>query len=240
MNAEKLHNALNYLDDSMILETDKLRHRKKKTVIFRRFISIAACICLIATAVFGIGHMRSIKENTPFDENFEVSKDKGDTPPTPDNSDPSYNPAPPTDESAPEKDPEQDENSESAEESASTDERLPEDSAPADEWMPDEDFPPVEDAPPTEESPPAEEAPSDEKNEPERNIYKLVIKVTHITEDGFKGYVRNENSIFDINEYVTVINEEREKPIKGDTVDVYFSEYDGYTVYAERIFIVKE
>lgn len=235
MNAEKLHDALNYLDDSMILETDKLRHRKKKTVIFRRFVSCAACICLIATAVFGIGHMRSIRENTPFDENFEVSKDKGDTPPTLDNIDPSQDPAPPAeesesaDESVPAQDQEKDEVSESIEESAPTDELLPE-----------EDFPPVEDAPPTEESPPAEEAPSDEKNEPERNIYKLVVKVTHITEDGFKGYVRNKNDIYDINEYVTVINEEREKPIKGDTVDVYFSEYDGYTVYAERIFIVKE
>ncbi|MBE6540594.1 MAG: hypothetical protein E7674_07635 [Ruminococcaceae bacterium] len=226
MNAEKLHDALNYLDDSMILETDKLRHRKKKTVIFRRFVSCAACICLIATAVFGIGHMRSIRENTPFDENFEVSKDKGDTPPTLDNSDPSQDPAPPAeesesaDESVPAQDQEKDEVSESIEESA-----------PADEWMPDEDFPPVDQVPPAEETPPEED---DEKT------YKLVIKVVQITTDGFKGYVRNKNDIYDINEYVTVINEEREKPIKGDTVDVYFSEYDGYTVYAERIFIVKE
>ena len=232
MNAEKLHDALNYLDDSMILETDKLRHRKKKTVIFRRFVSCAACICLIATAVFGIGHMRSIRENTPFDENFEVSKDKADTPPTFDNSDPSHDPAPPAeesesaDESVPAQDQEKDEVSESIEESA-----------PADEWMPEEDFPPVEDAPPTEESPPAEETPPEEDEE---KTYKLVIKVVQITTDGFKGYVRNKNDIYDINEYVTVINEEREKPIKGDTVDVYFSEYDGYTVYAERIFIVKE
>lgn len=238
MNAEKLHDALNYLDDSMILETDKLRHRKKKTVIFRRFISIAACICLIATAVFGIGHMRSIRENTPFDENFEVSKDKGDTPPTLDDGVPDYNPAPPAeesesaDESVPAQDQEKDEVSESIEESAPADERLPEEeSAPADEWMPDEDFPPVDQVPPAEETPPEED---------EEKTYKLVIKVVQITTDGFKGYVRNKNDIYDINEYVTVINEEREKPIKGDTVDVYFSEYDGYTVYAERIFIVKE
>ena len=237
MNAEKLHDALNYLDDSMILETDKLRHRKKKTVIFRRFVSCAACICLIATAVFGIGHMRSIRENTPFDENFEVSKDKGDTPPTLDNIDPSYDPAPPAeesesaDESVPAQDQEKDEVSESIEESASTDELLPEDSAPADESAPEDEGPPVEDAPPSEEAPPEED---------EEETYKLVIKVVQITTDGFKGYVKNKNDIYDINEYVTVINEEREKPIKGDTVDVYFSEYDGYTVYAERIFIVKE
>ncbi|MBR2915845.1 MAG: hypothetical protein IKC06_08615 [Clostridia bacterium] len=242
MNAEKLHDALNYLDDSMILETDKLRHRKKKTVIFRRFVSCAACICLIATAVFGIGHMRSIRENTPFDENFEVSKDKADTPPTPDNSDPSQDPAPPAeesesaDESVPAQDQEKDEVSESIEESAPADERLPEEeSAPADEWMPDEDFPPVDQVPPAEETPPEEDEEKDEEK-----TYKLVIKVVQITTDGFKGYVRNKNDIYDINEYVTVINEEREKPIKGDTVDVYFSEYDGYTVYAERIFIVKE
>lgn len=237
MNAEKLHDALNYLDDSMIMETDKLRHRKKKTVIFRRVVSCAACICLIATAVFGIGHMRSIRENTPFDENFEVSKDKGDTPPTLDNSDPSYDPAPPAeesesaDESVPAQDQEKDEVSESIEESAPTDELLPEDSAPADEWMPDEDFPPVDQVPPAEETPPEED---------EEKTYKLVIKVVQITTDGFKGYVRNKNNIYGINEYVTVISNEREKPIKGDTVDVYFSEYDGYTVYAERIFIVKE
>ncbi|MBO7738028.1 MAG: hypothetical protein J6S77_04900, partial [Clostridia bacterium] len=86
MNAEKLHDALNYLDDSMILETDKLRHKKKKTVIFRRFISVAACICIVATTVFGIGHMRSIKENSPLDENFETSQNNGDIPPAPENS----------------------------------------------------------------------------------------------------------------------------------------------------------
>lgn len=244
MNAEKLHDALNYLDDSMILETDRLRHKKKKTVIFRRFISIAACICIVATTVFGIGHMRSIKENSPLDENFETSQNNGDIPPAPensqstenqppapDNSDPSYNPAPPTDESAPEKDPEQDENSESAEESASTDEGLPEESAPA------EEMPPLEEDPPAEEAPPAEETTPEEDD---KKTYKLVIKVVQITTDGFKGYVRNKNDIYDINEYVTVINEEREKPIKGDMVDVYFYEYDGYTVYAERIFVVKE
>lgn len=237
MNAEKLHDALNYLDDSMILETDKLRHRKKKTVIFRRFVSCAACICLIATAVFGIGHMRSIRENTPFDENFEVSKDKADTPPTFDNSEPSHDPAPPAeesesaDESVPAQDQEKDEVSESIEESAPTDELMPEESAPADESAPEDEGPPEEDAPPSEEAPPEED---------EEKTYKIVIKVVQITTDGFKGYVRNKNDIYDINEYVTVINEEREKPIKGDTVDVYFSEYDGYTVYAERIFIAKE
>jgi hypothetical protein len=254
MNAEKLHDALNYLDDSMILETDRLRHKKKKTVIFRRFISIAACICIVATTVFGIGHMRSIKENSPLDENFEASQNNGDIPPAPensqstenqppapDNSDPSYNPAPPTDESAPEKDPEQDENSESAEESASTDESAPEEeSAPAEEMPPLEEDPPAEEAPPVDQAPPTEDSSSDEKDEPEWRIHKLVVKVTHITEDGFKGYVRNENNIYSINEYVTVISNEREKPEIGGMVDVYFYEYDGYTVYAERIFVVKE
>lgn len=239
MNAEKLHDALNYLDDSMILETDRLRHKKKKTVIFRRFISIAACICIVATTVFGIGHMRSIKENSPLDENFETSQNNGDIPPAPensqstenqppapDNSDPSYNPAPPTDESAPEKEPEEEENSESAEESASTDEGVPE-----------EESAPAEEMPPLEEDPPAEEAPPEEDDE---KTYKLVIKVVQITTDGFKGYVRNKNDIYGINEYVTVISNEREKPEIGGMIDVYFYEYDGYTVYAERIFVVKE
>lgn len=226
MNAEKLHDALNYLDDSMILETDKLRHRKKKTVIFRRFVSCAACICLIATAVFGIGHMRSIRENTPFDENFEVSKDKADTPPTLDNSDPSDDPAPPAeesesaDESVPAEDEEKDETSESYE-----------NSAPADESAPEDEGPPVEDAPPSEEAP--EEAPEDKE-------HQIVLTVTEITENGFKGYITDRNDIYDSNTDVTVIYKGEKLPETGDTVYVYFFGYDKTTVYAERIFIVKE
>lgn len=238
MNAEKLHDALNYLDDSMILETDKLRHRKKKTVIFRRFVSCAACICLIATAVFGIGHMRSIRENTPFDENFEVSKDKADTPPTLDNSDPSDDPAPPAeesesaDESVPAQDQEKDEVSESIEESAPTDELMPEESAPADESAPEDEGPPVEDAPPSEEAPP-EEAPEDKE-------HQIVLTVTEITENGFKGYITDRNDIYDSNTDVTVIYKGEKLPETGDTVYVYFFGYDKTTVYAEQIFIVKE
>ena len=236
MNAEKLHDALNYLDDSMILETDKLRHKKKKTVIFRRFISVAACICIVATTVFGIGHMRSIKENSPLDENFETSQNNGDIPPAPensqstenqppapDNSDPSYNPAPPTDESAPEKDPEQDENSESAEESASTD-----------EWVPEEESAPAEEMPPLEEDPPADAAP------PENTENRLVLKITDITENGFKGCVKDENGIFEKDQTITVIYKGEEQPKEGATVCVYFIEYEKNTVTAESILIVKE
>ncbi len=210
MNAEKLHDALNYLDDSMILETDKLRHKKKKTVIFRRFVSIAACICIVATAVFGIGHMRSIKE-TPIVENFETSQDKGDTPPTLEDSEPNNDPAPPADENAPEKDPEQNENSESVEESASTD-----------EWMPDEDIPPAEEAP------------------PEDTEYRLVLKITDITENGFKGCVKDENGIFEKDQRITVIYKGEEQPKEGATVYVYFIEYEKNNVTAESILIVKE
>jgi hypothetical protein len=235
MNAEKLHDALNYLDDSMILETDRLRHKKKKTVIFRRFISIAACICIVATTVFGIGHMRSIKENSPLDENFETSQNNGDIPPAPensqstenqppapDNSDPSYNPAPPTDESesaeesAPAEDGEKDETSESYE-----------NSAPADESAPEDEGPPVEEAPPSEEA-------------PEDKEHQIVLTVTEITENGFKGYITDRNDIYDSNTDVTVIYKGEKLPETGDTVYVYFFGYDKTTVYAERIFIVKE
>ncbi|MBR4852559.1 MAG: hypothetical protein IKV01_03040 [Clostridia bacterium] len=235
MNAEKLHDALNYLDDSVILETDRLRHKKKKTVIFRRFVSVAACICIVATTVFGIGHMRSIKENSPLDENFETSQNNGDIPPAPensqstenqppapDNSDPSYNPAPPAEESesaeesAPSVDEEKDETSESYEASAPADESAPED-----------------EGPPAEEAPPSEEAPEDKE-------HQIVLTVTEITENGFKGYITDRNDIYDPNTDVTVIYKGEKLPETGDTVYVYFFGHDKTTVYAERIFIVKE
>lgn len=223
MNAEKLHDALNYLDDSMILETDKLRHKKKKTVIFRRFISVAACICIVATTVFGIGHMRSIKENSPLDENFETSQNNGDIPPAPENSQSTENQPPAADESAPAEDQEKDENSESKEEFS-----------PEEESATEEESAPAEEMPPLEEDPPAEEAP------PENTENRLVLKITDITENGFKGCVKDENGIFEKDQTITVIYKGEEQPREGATVCVYFIEYEKNTVTAESILIVKE
>lgn len=220
MNAEKLHDALNYLDDGMILEVDKLRHKKKKTVLFRRIISVAACICIVATASFGIEHIRYLRESSPLDENIETSDSMGVIPPAPENSryDDEY--TPPADDSAPSVDGEKDETSVSYEESAPTDESAPEDEGP-----------PVEEAPPSEEAP--EEAPEDKE-------HQIVLTVTEITENGFKGYITDRNDIYDPNTDVTVVYKGEKLPETGDTVYVYFFGYDKTTVYAERIFIVKE
>lgn len=216
MNAEKLHDALNYLDDGMILEVDKLRHRKKKSVIFRRVVSIAACICIVATASFGIEHMRKIKNDSPLVENFETSQNNGDIPPAPENSRYEDEYTPPADDSAPSVDGEKDETSVSYEESAPADESAPED-----------------EGPPLEEAPPSEEAPEDKE-------HQIVLTVTEITENGFKGYITDRNDIYDSNTDVTVVYKGEKLPETGDTVYVYFFGYDKTTVYAERIFIVKE
>ena len=218
MNAEKLHDALNYLDDSMILETDRLRHKKKKTVIFRRIISVAACICIVATASFGIEHIRNLRDNSPLEENIETpdQDEEGDIPPAPENSTLNDDLPPISDESAPSVDEEKDETSESYENSAPADE-----SAPKDE------------CPPAEEAPPSEEAPEDKE-------HQIVLTVTEITENGFKGYITDRNDIYDPNTDVTVIYKGEKLPETGDTVYVYFFGYDKTTVYAERIFFVKE
>lgn len=215
MNPETLHDALNYIDDDMILAVDKLRHKKKSKIVFRRLVSVAACVCIVAISAFGIEHMNKIKEDTPLDENFETSVDKGDIPP------------PIADESTPAEDREKDETSFSAEETA-----------PAEEIPPKEDDPPVGEAPPVDEAPPAEEAP--EMYFPETADDMLILTVTEITENGFKGYVVCQNAVYDPYERIAVVYDGREQPAKGETVDVYFSEYNGNTVYAERIFIVKE
>lgn len=222
MNAEKLHDALNYLDDGMILEVDKLRHKKKKTVLFRRIISVAACICIVATASFGIEHIRNLKNNSPFEENIEQpdQDEEGDIPPASENSALNDDLPPISDESALAEDGEKDETSVSYE-----------NSAPADESAPKDEGPPAEEAPPSEEAP--EEAPEDKE-------HQIVLTVTEITENGFKGYITDRNDIYDSNTDVTVVYKGEKLPETGDTVYVYFFGYDKTTVYAERIFIVKE
>ena len=60
MSIENIHDALGFLDDDMIEEVDKLRNdvkeQKKWTskmkVIWMRWISVAACLCIIAVGVY--------------------------------------------------------------------------------------------------------------------------------------------------------------------------------------------
>ena len=102
-----------------------------------------------------------------------------------------------------------------------------EESAPADESAPEDEGPPLEEAPPSEEA-------------PEDKEHQIVLTVTEITENGFKGYITDRNDIYDPNTDVTVVYKGEKLPETGDTVYVYFFGYDKTTVYAKRIFIVKE
>ena len=92
---------------------------------------------------------------------------------------------------------------------------------------------PEDEGPPLEEAPPSEEAPEDKE-------HQIVLTVTEITENGFKGYITDKNDIYDSNTDVTVIYKGEKLPESCYTVYVYFFVYDKTTVYAKRIFIVKE
>lgn len=55
MTAEKLSEALSFLDDDIIEETEALRSRKDRTdykIIWLRCLSVAACLCIVLVAVF--------------------------------------------------------------------------------------------------------------------------------------------------------------------------------------------
>lgn len=55
MTAEKLSEALSFLDDDIIEETEALRSRKDRTdykIIWLRCLSVAACLCIALVAVF--------------------------------------------------------------------------------------------------------------------------------------------------------------------------------------------
>lgn len=47
MNAEQLHDALTQLPDDLIAEADTLRLPKKKTILWKRLVPIAACFALV-------------------------------------------------------------------------------------------------------------------------------------------------------------------------------------------------
>ena len=55
MTAEKLSEALSFIDDDIIEETEALRSRKDRTdykIIWLRCLSVAACLCIALVAVF--------------------------------------------------------------------------------------------------------------------------------------------------------------------------------------------
>lgn len=57
MTAEKLSEALSFIDDDIIEETEALRSRKDRTdykIIWLRCLSVAACLCIALVAVFGV------------------------------------------------------------------------------------------------------------------------------------------------------------------------------------------
>lgn len=55
MTAEKLSEALSFLDDDIIEEAEDLRSRKKDyKIIWLRCLSAAACLCIVLVAVFGV------------------------------------------------------------------------------------------------------------------------------------------------------------------------------------------
>jgi len=70
MNAEKLMDAIGYVDDKYILEADKLRNKKTTTYSLRHIALIAACIALLilCTSLYFITRESGnniIKDNPP-------------------------------------------------------------------------------------------------------------------------------------------------------------------------------
>lgn len=59
MNQDKIHDALNLLDDDMIEVVENLRNKtkNKRKNKWIRYLSVAACICIVLVGVFGVGNL---------------------------------------------------------------------------------------------------------------------------------------------------------------------------------------
>lgn len=59
MNQDKIHDALNLLDDDMIEVVENLRNKNKykRKNLWVRYLSVAACICIVAAGIFAIGNL---------------------------------------------------------------------------------------------------------------------------------------------------------------------------------------
>ena len=87
MTAEKLSEALSFLDDDIIEETEALRSRKDRTdykIIWLRCLSVAACLCIALVAVFaGAGEvdlpLRGNGISTNPSEEFKFGSSSADT-----------------------------------------------------------------------------------------------------------------------------------------------------------------
>lgn len=53
MNSDKIHDALNYLDEDLIRPVEHLRNGGSRKT-WKRWAAIAACFCLLATGVFAV------------------------------------------------------------------------------------------------------------------------------------------------------------------------------------------
>ncbi len=67
MNQDKIHDALNLLDDSMIEAVEKLRNKRKKKHFPMHWISAAACLCIAVVILFAAGKFSHL----PFDTQKE-------------------------------------------------------------------------------------------------------------------------------------------------------------------------
>ena len=53
MKPEQIHDALNFLDDSLIEETDRQRQRKRPSP-WKKWTALAACLCLVIAGSFAV------------------------------------------------------------------------------------------------------------------------------------------------------------------------------------------
>ena len=53
MKPEQIHDALNYLDDRLIEETEKLRQKKRPSP-WKKWTALAACLCLVIAGSFAV------------------------------------------------------------------------------------------------------------------------------------------------------------------------------------------
>lgn len=59
MTRDKFQDAMNLLADDLIEEVDVLRAQKKRRASIIRYLSLAACVCLVAGSALAWGHMNS-------------------------------------------------------------------------------------------------------------------------------------------------------------------------------------
>ena len=61
MKPEQIHDALNFLDDRLIEETEELR-RKKHPSPWKKWTALAACLCLVAAGTIAVFAMRGTSQ----------------------------------------------------------------------------------------------------------------------------------------------------------------------------------